>query len=139
MKSSEDNKNHKTNLMYFNQMVEEKGVKRTPRKKDKAQSKKQKSFGSQKVVFSDYLLVLEGYESVFYPIYFLLIPYITGAIILFFLVAGASIDNFKLMEFDNFFVVWLIGYEVVATMMLVGILVAFLKYDDDDPVNKRHF
>lgn len=140
MKSSEDKNNHKTNLMYFNQMVEEKGVKRAPRKNDKqAQSKKPKSFGSQKVDFSNYLLVLEGYEAVFYPIYFVLIPYITGVIILFFLVAGASIDNFKLIEFNNFFVVWLIGYEVVATMMLVGILVAFLKYDDDDPVNKRHF
>jgi len=31
-----------------------------------------------------------------------------------------------------FFIVWAIGYEIVATLMLIGILVMFLKYDEDE-------
>ena len=74
-----------------------------------------------------------------YPLYFVFIPYVTGAILLFFFVAGASFENFKLLEFNNFIVVWLLGYEVVATLILVSILVAFLKYDDNTTETKRHF
>jgi len=140
MESSEDIKNHKTNLMYFNQMAEERGMKRTsPKDRKKANAKMKASFASQKVDFSDYLLAPDGYESVVYPLYFLLIPYMTGAVVLFFLVAGASIENFKLLELNSFVVVWLIGYEIVATLMLISIFISFLKYDDDTPETKRHF
>lgn len=137
MESSEDTHNHQSNLLYFNQMIEEKGIKKDRTKK--VSRKAPSSFGSQKVDFKDYLLAPQGYESVVYPLYFVFIPYLTGAILLFFFVAGASFDNFKLLEFNNFMVVWLIGYEVVATLMLVAILVAFLKYDDNSTQTKRHF
>ncbi len=141
MESSEDIKNHKTNLMYFNQMAEERGMKKTSKKdKKKVKSRAKPSFASQKVDFSDYLLAPDGYESVIYPLYFLLIPYITGAVALFFLVAGASVENFKLLELNSFVIVWLIGYEIVATIMLISIFISFLKYDDNDmPQTKRHF
>jgi len=137
MESSQDKQNHQSNLMYFNQMIEEKGIKRdkTKRTVRKAPS----SFASQKVELKDYLIAPDGYEAVVYPLYFTFIPYITGAVLLFFFVAGASFENFKLMEFNNFIVVWLMGYEVVATMILVGILISFLKYDDDTVQTKRHF
>ena len=137
MESSEDKNSHQSNLMYFNQMIEEKGIKRDRTKK--TVRKAPSSFGAQKVDLKDYLMAPDGYESVVYPLYFVFIPYITGAILLFFFVAGASFENFKLMEFNNFIVVWLMGYEVVATMMLVGILIAFLKYDDETTQTKRHF
>ena len=136
MAASKDKSTHKSNLMYFNQMVEEKG----PIKRKKAESKKSaSSFGSQKVDFKDYLVAPEGYESVVYPLYFTFIPYLTGAILLFFFVAGASFENFKLLEFNNFLVVWMIGYEVVGTVILLAILVAFLKYDDNDVTRNRRF
>jgi len=140
MESSEDKHNHQSNLMYFNQMIEEKGIKRGQGRDQKKSARKvPRSFGSQKVDFKDYLIAPDGYESVVYPLYFIFVPYITGAILLFFFVAGASFENFKLIEFNSFMVVWLIGYEVVATLMLVGILIAFLKYDDETTQTKRHF
>jgi len=139
MESSEDNKNHQTNLMYFNQMVEEKGMKKTPINSKKKAKHVPTSFGSQKVDFSDYLIAPDGYESVVYPLYFLLIPYIAGAAVLFFFVAGASIDNFKLLDLtDSFVVVWLLGYEIVATLLLIAIFISFLKYDPK-PEKVRHF
>ncbi|MDA7817353.1 hypothetical protein N9A28_04130 [Sulfurimonas sp.] len=139
MKSSEDRKNHQTNLMYFNQMVEENEKRNKPHNENAQTNKKARpSFGSQKVDFKDYLLAPEGYESVVYPIYFVLIPYIVGAIVLFFFVAGASLENFKLIEFNNFLIVWMIGYEIVGTMILIAILIAFLQYEDTTH-SDRHF
>ncbi len=139
MKSSEDQKNHQTNLMYFNQMIEkDEKLNHSAQSKKKEQHKASTSFGSQKIDFSDFLVAPEGYESVVYPIYFLLIPYITGAVVLFLFVAGASFDNFKLLEFDSFLVVWMIGYEIVATLLLIAIFISFLQYDDK-PTNNRHF
>lgn len=137
MGSSKDNNTHKSNLMYFNQMVEEKGP--IKRHNNARKRKGPNSFATQKVDFKDYLVAPDGYESVVYPIYFVGVPYITGAIVLFFFVAGGSFENFKLIEFNNFLVVWIIGYEIVATVLLVAILVAFLKYDDNDAVKDRHF
>lgn len=137
MGNSQNKDSHKSNLMFFNQMVEEKGpIKRNnPAKKRKGPN----SFGSQKVDFRDYLAAPEGYESVVYPLYFVGIPYITGVIVLFFFVAGGSFENFKLIEFNNFLIVWIIGYEIVATVLLIAILVSFLKFDTDDEVKNRHF
>lgn len=139
MESSEDRKNRQTNLMYFNQMLEESGKSRATQKaKNKEGKKVRKSFGAQKIDFSDYVMVLEGYESVIYPLYFLTIPYVTGAIVLFLFVAGASFEKFKLIEFNSFLVVWMIGYEIVSTFILIAIFIAFLRYDHT-PQNTRHF
>jgi len=122
---------HKSNLIYFTQMQE---LKKTMHSK-----KDSDSFSSQNINFKDYLAMPDGYEVIFYSIYFILIPYLTGAILLFFFVAGASFENFELLEFKNFMVVWIMGYEVVATLTLISILISFLKYDDDFDQTPRHF
>lgn len=137
MKSSDDRKNNQTNLMYFNQMIEKDG-RSNPDNKTKKKYEGPKSFGSQKVDLKDYLLSPAGYEGVVYPIYLLSIPYIVGALVLFLFVAGASFDNFKLLKFDSFFIVWMIGYEIVATILLIAIFVSFLQYDDKAH-ETRHF
>jgi hypothetical protein len=138
MPSKEDRETHQSNLMYFNQMIEEKGIKKSYNNK-KTAKKVSSSFGSQKVELSDYLLAPDGYEAVVYPLYFAFVPYLTGALLLFIFVAGGDFNNFKLIEFNSFIVVWLMGYEVVATVVLLAILVAFLKYEDDLTENNRHF
>lgn len=125
----------KHNLMYYNQIVEKKS-KREP--SEKSMVKAPTSFASKKVDFSDYLAAPEGYEAVVYPLYFLAIPYITGAIFLFFFVAGADFGNFKLLDTSAFLIVWMIGYEIVATLLLIGIFMAFLKHDDK-PNNRRPY
>lgn len=139
VKSSEDRKNNQTNLMYFNQIIEkDRHSNKSDITNNKEKYKGPKSFGSQKVDLKDYLLSPDGYESVVYPIYFLAIPYIVGALVLFLFVAGASFDNFKLLKLDSFFIVWMIGYEIVATILLIAIFVSFLQYDDK-PHETRHF
>ncbi|MDY0124374.1 hypothetical protein [Sulfurimonas sp.] len=127
MDTKRDPNNHRNNQMYYNQLVREKSYKQARSQKQELQAIP--SFASQKVDFSDHLFVVEGYEGIFYTLYFLSVPYITGAIFLFFFIAGGSYDNFMLLEMNAFFIVWLIGYEIVATLILIAIFISFLKYD----------
>lgn len=135
MNSNDDSESHQNNLMYYNQMLDKSSIRR---KQKETPQKRPKSFASQKVDFSDYLIAPEGYESIVYPLYFVLIPYIVGALFLFFFIAGADYTAFKLLDTSAFLIVWMIGYEIVGTALLIGIFIAFLKYDDR-PSHTRPF
>lgn len=136
MDTKRDPNNHRNNQMYYNQLVREKSYKQARSQKQELQV--MPSFASQKVDFSDHLFVVEGYEGIFYTLYFLSIPYITGAIFLFFFVAGGNYDNFMLLDMNAFLIVWLIGYEIVATLILIAIFISFLKYDRTPKKKNRH-
>ncbi|WP_321778687.1 hypothetical protein [Sulfurimonas sp.] len=114
------------NMVYYNQIL------RSDKKKKIKKKKKAQSFAKQEVNFKDYLYIPNGWEPILYTVYFVLIPYVTGAVFLFLTIAGADFANFKLLNMAAFFIVWIIGYEIVATIMLIGILIMFLKYDDED-------
>ncbi|WP_373004813.1 hypothetical protein [Sulfurimonas sp.] len=117
--------NDQHNMIYYNQIL------RADQKKKSTKKKKSTSFAKKEVNFKDYLYVPDGLESIVYTIYFVLIPYIVGSVFLFFTIAGADVDNFKLLDMSAFFIVWAIGYEIVATLILISILVMFLKHDGD--------
>ncbi len=127
MDNKRDPDNHRNNQMYYNQLVRENAKKQSRRQDQEIQAKP--SFASQNVELSNHVFVIEGYEGIFYTLYFLSVPYITGAIFLFFFVAGGSYDNFMLLEMNAFLIVWLIGYEIVASLILIAIFISFLKYD----------
>lgn len=114
------------NMVYYNQIL------RSDKKKKITKKKKAQSFAKQEVNFKDYLYIPDGWEPILYAVYFVLIPYVTGAIFLFLTIAGADFANFKLLNMAAFFIVWIIGYEIVATVLLIAILIMFLKYDDDE-------
>ena len=113
------------NMIYYNQIL------RSDKKKQHIKKKKSISFAKKEVNLKDYLYVPDGLEPILYTVYFVLIPYITGAIFLFFTIAGADFSNFKLLNTAAFFIVWAIGYEIVATLLLISILVMYLKHDED--------
>lgn len=125
MDMERDLDNHRNNVMYYNQLLRDNKVK----SKLKSDSYEATSFAKKKVDFSDYLPLLEGYEGIFYTFYFISIPYFIGAIFLFFAVAGGKFEHFMLLEFNAFLVVWMIGYEVVAALILIAILISFFKHD----------
>ncbi len=112
---------------YYNQMLS--GLKKNSRKKS---TKKKTSFSAQTINLKDYLFIPEGMEFFFYTFYVLVIPYIAGAIFLFFAVAGADFDNFMLLDLAQAFIVWAIGYEIVATISLLWIFALFIKYDSEE-------
>ena len=127
MDTKRDPDNHRNNQMYYNQMLRDKSYRQSREKSREVEPKP--SFASQKVDFSDHLFIVEGYEGIFYTLYFLSVPYIVGAVFLFFFIAGGSYDNFMLLEMNAFLIVWLIGYEIVASLILIAIFISFLNYD----------
>ena len=112
-----------SNDIYYNNLLLE--------SRKRAEKRNRTSFGSQKVELSDYLLSPKGYESVVYTFYFISIPYVLGALFLFVVIARLSFSNFMLLNFNSFFIVWAIGYEIIASILLIVIFMAFLKYNED--------
>jgi hypothetical protein len=110
------------NMVYYNQILN------ADRKAQAKKISKNNSFTSQDVYISDYLYSPDDWESVFYTLYFTFIPYLTGAIFLFFAVASADYANFKLMDMSAFLIVWIIGYEIVATSLLFMIFISYLRF-----------
>jgi len=117
------------NMLYYNQMVKNDRKAHTDtRQKDK----KKKSFASKKVEVKDFAPVPEGWEYFVYAFYVVALPYLFGVVFLFFVVAGASFENFMLLNMSAFPIVWLIGYEILSVIMLCWILILYLQYEDEE-------
>jgi len=127
----EDELTKKRNMLYYNQLImNERKAKSS--KDGKQKKKKSSSFGSQEVDFKDFLYLPENWEGAAYVFYFVGVPYIVGAVFLFFFVAGGSYENFKLLNMNAFLIIWLIGYEIVAIFSLIWILILYLQYDSEE-------
>jgi len=98
----------------------------------KNKKKINKSFGAQEVNFKNFTFVPEGYESIAYMLYFLLIPYLLGAVFLYIVVAHSRFVYFKMLNMDAYPVIWLIGYEITAIIALCWIFIFYLRYDEDE-------
>ncbi len=99
---------------------------------------KKDTFGSQDVDIKDYIISPEGWEGIMFAFYFLSIPYIAGIIFLFLFIARADMESFLVFDLTSFFVVWAIGYEIVASMLLIGIFISYIKYmSKKQPVNSN--
>jgi cellulose synthase/poly-beta-1,6-N-acetylglucosamine synthase-like glycosyltransferase len=121
----------KRNMIYYNQlMMSERKMK--SKRHHKKVKKKAESFTSQEIHFKDFLYIPEAWEPLFYAFYGVGVPYIVGSIFLFFFIAGGNYENFKLLNMNAFFIIWLIGYEIVAVVSLIWILFLYLQYDDDE-------
>ncbi len=65
----------------------------------------------------------EGFEKLFLAIYFITLPYIAGLLFLFFYVAEGSLETFlSLNQEQAFILTWAIGYEIIATLVLLWIV-----------------
>jgi hypothetical protein len=89
---------------------------------------KKESFGSQKVEVSDYIISPKGLESLAMVFYFLLLPYLAGVLFLYIVIAHATFEKFLTFDLASLFVVWMIGYEVIAVLLLIIILYSYLNY-----------
>jgi hypothetical protein len=130
----EDDLIKKRNMLYYNQLVlhERKARDSRSTRPDKKRKKQTTSFGSQKIDLKDFLFIPEKFEVLFYLLYGIGVPYISGTVFLFFFVANGSYENFKLLNTDAFLIVWLIGYEIVAIFSLIWILFLYLQYDTEE-------
>ncbi|WP_345976921.1 hypothetical protein [Sulfurimonas sp. HSL3-7] len=89
--------------------------------------RKNSSFAQKEIDVKAFILAPEGYEAFMFIIYFLTIPYLTGLAFLYLFVAKASFEHFLNVKLSSFFVIWAIGYEVVAAILLTLIAYSFIK------------
>ena len=127
MKDANEVNEETRNIFYYNQII---NAERNKKKRD-SKKPKAKGFTSQKIDLKDYLFVPDDWEFVAYSLYFTFVPYITGAVFLFFFIAGGNFSNFKLLDTSAFLIVWLIGYEIVAVFLLLWILSLYLRYEEN--------
>ena len=85
---------------------------------------KSKSFTQQDVDLAQTPLFFpEGYEQIFLGIYFISLPYIAGLLFQYFYIAEGKTELFlSLNEQSSFLLTWLIGYEIIAGLLILYIL-----------------
>jgi hypothetical protein len=97
----------------------------TPVKQKKKIRRRNQSFAQQEVDLkkTPFLFFPPGKEMLFLGIYFVTIPYIVGLVFLFFYVSDGKPSVFGSIGIDsNFFMVWALGYEIVAAFILLMIV-----------------
>ncbi|MDD4885194.1 hypothetical protein [Sulfuricurvum sp.] len=85
-------------------------------------------FFQKSLDYRDFVFAPEGYEGVVLALYILIVPYLAGLLFLFLFVAEASYEYFLQFNLASFFIIWAIGYEVCAVLLLVGIFLMWLKH-----------
>ena len=96
-----------------------------PIKKKKVINNRAASYMRQEVDFqkTPFLFFPPGKEFLFLAIYFVTLPYIVGLIFLFFYVSNGEASIFGAVSTDsNFFLVWIIGYELLAAFIVTWIV-----------------
>ncbi len=112
--------------------------------KKKLSIPKKKGFSDQEVDLSKTPLFFpEGFEKIFLTIYVVTLPYIVGLVFLFIYVAHGEIELFlALNEEASFLLTWLIGYEVIASFILLYIFkisIEFLQQKQKSGINTVKF
>lgn len=93
-----------------------------------ARKKQEEAYFDKKYSVGDLVLVPEGYEVYAVGLYAFVIPYLAGLFFLFLFVADSSFEYFIEFNLGSFFVIWAIGYEVVAALLLSVIFGGWIRY-----------
>lgn len=94
----------------------------------KARRQMEEDFFQKSLDYRDFVFSPEGYEGIVLSLYILVIPYLAGLMFLFLFVAEANYEYFLQFNLASFFIIWAIGYEVCAALILIGIFIAWLKH-----------
>ncbi|MBD3799782.1 MAG: hypothetical protein IE883_07935, partial [Epsilonproteobacteria bacterium] len=78
--------------------------------------------------YRDFVFSPEGYEGIVLALYIATVPYLMGLLFLFLFVAEANYEYFLEFNLASYFIIWAIGYEVCATLILIGIFLAWIKH-----------
>ncbi len=101
--------------------------------KEKPIRNKSSKFSQQEVDLSGTPLFFpDGYEKLFIAIYFVSLPYIAGLLFQFFYIADGRKELFlSLNEQSSFILTWAIGYEIIATIILLFIIKMAISFAND--------
>ena len=94
---------------------------------EKNNREKAKKFLQKKVYLSDFINLPEGLANSIFLGLFIAIPYLLGIIFIFIILAKASFHTYETIE-NSFAFSWVIGYEVLASLLLLMILKSSLTF-----------
>ena len=102
--------------------------------KEKPIRNKSSKFSQQDVDLAETPLFFpKGYEKIFIAIYFVSLPYIAGLLFQFFYIADAKTELFlSLNEQSSFILTWTIGYEIIATFVLLYIIKMAISFANEN-------
>lgn len=89
---------------------------------------KEEDFLSQDIDYRNFVFAPEGYEGPVFFVYLLTLPYLIGLSFLFLFIARASYEYFLEFNLSSYFVIWAIGYEVSAVLLLIIIFFAWINH-----------
>ena len=99
--------------------LNDKQMRKRQAKSKKVEEERGKSFLQRKVALSDYVNLPDGVQELLVFLLFLVIPYVVGIVVIFFLVAKASLETYERLNMDSYFLSWTIGYEVLGLLILL--------------------
>jgi hypothetical protein len=91
-------------------------------------AKAPKSFFSQEINLSDYIDLSESILNTILLSAFILVPYITGILFIFLIIAKANFETFTEIKIDKYFVYWSVGYEVLAFISIMLIIKSAMSF-----------
>jgi len=82
-----------------------------------------------------------GLEKIFLAIYFITLPYIAGLLFLFFFVGKGKMELFNSLSNESSFIfTWIIGYEIIAILILLYIFKAAMSFKHRNAnARRKHF
>ena len=98
--------------------------------KEKRLKNESDTFSQKEITYDDTPLIFPpGFEKLFLLMYFISLPYIVGLMFLYFYVGEGKTELFlSLNEDSSFILTWAIGYEILATLVLLLIIRAAIKF-----------
>lgn len=110
-------------------------------KNSKIRQKKEEDYFNKSFNYRNFIFAPEGFEEVMVGIYILLLPYLMGLLFLYLFIAEGNFEFFVEFNLVSFFVIWAIGYEVIAGLIMLFIVLGAIRYyskkGNKDPKNKR--
>jgi hypothetical protein len=91
-------------------------------------TEKPKGFFSQEINLSNYIKLSENSINTIVLSAFIILPYITGLLFIFVVIAKANVAIFNEIDINEYFVYWSIGYEVLASILILIIIKSAISF-----------
>lgn len=89
---------------------------------------KEEEFLGKEVDYRHFVFAPEGYEGIVFSLYMVILPYLVGLGFLFLFIARSRYEAFLEFNLGSYFIIWAIGYEVSAVLVLAIILLAWINH-----------
>ena len=99
---------------------EQRILKRKKRVESKCNKESKESYFSKKINLNQILNLPDGLQQIVFFIFFLLIPYLVG--LLFILITRLDMVSLQSQKINEFLFFWTIGYELLATILIVFLI-----------------